>query len=1182
MIRKYYILLFFYLASLNVVAQYTNSMWYFAKQRLNFSTNIPTFEPTTIQAGGAQFVVTDCEGKLKMVAVGGSYIYNRDEKIMKGSQFLESASYSLINGFAYPGSKDSIVIFHDILTQSPYRHFWGYSIVDLSKDSGRGEVVVSNIIVRKRPNPNLAIVQHKNGIDFWVLGTNDSVNAFAYKFTFSGLDTVPVTSTGVFNNYLDSKNDLDYTKTGLCYAPFMPTWDNKQIIVTGLTKWRHSSAMALIYDFDNNTGKITNAQILFKRTEVVHSNYTAQKAAISFNDTFVYFGVIHPNHGGLGDVAYFFQINRFTKKKTLLRMQYISKTFTTYGFWGTTLGPDGKILVRDFSNTTLSQPLGNFWRVEKPNEAGINCLYRNWRLDSSGGIYWTLPTTILKSTPPYFVVNSNSNSCLDTTVVAINGDTALYKLVLRFGDGDTLLFTGPFNYGLKFKHYYKVNGNYSLEMITWDKYCNMPKWFTDTITVYKPPQIFTTQLVHKPTCTGDTVKVTIKAQKHSRFTANWGYPKPGGGFYDTVLNTSADSTVFQFFYPETTNKFNVVFSVSNNLCGLNFSDSVNVISNPKPNNQYYTSADSTCGDHLLTVTDSGSIWRQTYMSWPNSLDTLVGTGVLSLNKIVPNSISVRTDEIHFKTINAEGCTKADTLFIHVYPRPEGSISSLDTVICAQQQAAIAVGKRMVNPDNASWNVNDAFETKNDSVWNMTYTDAGDYTIWFTSITDKGCTDTSSVVFHVLGLPKAGFNSNYDTLCSKRALLDINSTATSLYDSIVNTWYSTGKGDTLFGTTANNISYPKQGNYMLKQYVGTSQGCFDTAIRAIAVIESPDASFHVLDDKVCSGQSILAVSDNTKPSNFGNWYFPVLGIKEPISWSFGAPRIELKSNQTATLKGSYNIVYVLYNFNECTDTVIHSVRVYTKPTADFSIPSICEGQNAIFTSNGSPGEAPIVVYMWKDPINGNIQQGSTGSYIFNSAGTYSLTHILVDTNGCSDTISKSVTVKFSPKPSIIWNPFKLQDAPPFKYYFQAEPKGMQQYVWTFEEAGVMNGIEVFPAFSGNKDSLKAELKVTSPNGCIVDTSIYFRIFGVTGFYFPNAITMNDDGLNEDFGISGPEHIKSYTLMIFNKWGEKVFETHDPHQLWKPEKPLPGIYVYHCKMHDVYNRTKEMKGTFILLR
>ncbi|MDZ4823794.1 MAG: gliding motility-associated C-terminal domain-containing protein [Flavobacteriales bacterium] len=53
-----------------------------------------------------------------------------------------------------------------------------------------------------------------------------------------------------------------------------------------------------------------------------------------------------------------------------------------------------------------------------------------------------------------------------------------------------------------------------------------------------------------------------------------------------------------------------------------------------------------------------------------------------------------------------------------------------------------------------------------------------------------------------------------------------------------------------------------------------------------------------------------------------------------------------------------------------------------------------------------------------------------------------------------------------------------------------------------------------------------------------------------YYVPNSFTPNDDALNDVFGpvFSDPSLLSEYRMMIFDRWGEVVFETTDTEKKW----------------------------------
>ena len=82
------------------------------------------------------------------------------------------------------------------------------------------------------------------------------------------------------------------------------------------------------------------------------------------------------------------------------------------------------------------------------------------------------------------------------------------------------------------------------------------------------------------------------------------------------------------------------------------------------------------------------------------------------------------------------------------------------------------------------------------------------------------------------------------------------------------------------------------------------------------------------------------------------------------------------------------------------------------------------------------------------------------------------------------------------------------------------------------------------------------------------------------WLPTAITINSDGINEVFKIS-TFGIKSYTIGIFNRWGEKVFESSNPDEEWRPKAQEQGVYMYVFKA-KTNNGDYITKGTITVLR
>ena len=57
--------------------------------------------------------------------------------------------------------------------------------------------------------------------------------------------------------------------------------------------------------------------------------------------------------------------------------------------------------------------------------------------------------------------------------------------------------------------------------------------------------------------------------------------------------------------------------------------------------------------------------------------------------------------------------------------------------------------------------------------------------------------------------------------------------------------------------------------------------------------------------------------------------------------------------------------------------------------------------------------------------------------------------------------------------------------------------------------------------------------------------------------PTAFSPNDDGINDVYDITG-FGLKSYTLTVYNRWGQLVFNGADK-QAWDGSKAAEGVYL-----------------------
>ena len=111
--------------------------------------------------------------------------------------------------------------------------------------------------------------------------------------------------------------------------------------------------------------------------------------------------------------------------------------------------------------------------------------------------------------------------------------------------------------------------------------------------------------------------------------------------------------------------------------------------------------------------------------------------------------------------------------------------------------------------------------------------------------------------------------------------------------------------------------------------------------------------------------------------------------------------------------------------------------------------------------------------------------------------------------------------------------------------------------------------------------------SSANGCYAVDSVTVIVTktGQNPFSVPNAFTPNNDGINDCFGIRNWGDVTLEDFSIYNRWGQRVFETKNPSECWdgtfQGQKQDAGNFVYLIKANS-FCGTIQKKGTLILIR
>ena len=312
----------------------------------------------------------------------------------------------------------------------------------------------------------------------------------------------------------------------------------------------------------------------------------------------------------------------------------------------------------------------------------------------------------------------------------------------------------------------------------------------------------------------------------------------------------------------------------------------------------------------------------------------------------------------------------------------------------------------------------------DTVKNVTFRTSGYKKIRLIVGNANGCYDTIDFTLHIRPNPTAKFTVNNDTQCLLGHTFNFNSSNSTIITSVSSyQWSFGGASSNTQGNVANpqSIEYPSAGNKNIGFVLKDRNGCVDSTKLSIWIFENPKASISISSaDSLCLRGNSWNLSSSNSNSISG------LGISN-YTWS-----TEETANATYTSSSVNGVKYAstgnkkltlkIQDANGCWDTAYKTINVKPHPQADFSIVTAMSqcfiGNTFGFNAQKSASATNrISTFKWSLDTGASKTVGNVNSIsnlTYRSVGGRIIQLIVVDNNGCTDTLTKSIEIKAHPE------------------------------------------------------------------------------------------------------------------------------------------------------------------------
>ena len=369
------------------------------------------------------------------------------------------------------------------------------------------------------------------------------------------------------------------------------------------------------------------------------------------------------------------------------------------------------------------------------------------------------------------------------------------------------------------------------------------------------------------------------------------------------------------------------------------------------------------------------------------------------------------------------------------------------------------------------------------------------------------------------------------------------------------------------------TYPDTGVYTVEliAYSSYNPACNDTAYGTVTILPSFPGGFK---DSIAPCTNVVTFTDTSSSLD---------GPPNQWHWDFGDGNTATIQNPTHTysrLGGTDTVTLIVRSSRGCIDTIKEVLTFPTLVSTTFTDTIVCANHCDGIAQTTTVGGTSPYTYQWS-----TLPTQTTATATGLCPGIYFVT--VTDAHGC--TTIDSITVLNAIGSDSVF----IHANPDTIFSFQTTQLTVQPssgYTYTWSPSTGLSNPNIYNPTAGPSQTTTYYVTLQDANGCrtIMD-SIQVVVLTLhcneEDIYIPNAFTPDKNGHNDVLYVRS-RGITSLYFTIYNRWGEKVFETNDITKGWdgtyKGSKVDPDVFVYYLNATCLTGLTYFKKGNITVLK